>query len=344
MSLCSMLGIDKPIIQAPMAGVQNWELAAAVSNAGGLGSIPCGMLTIEQVLLEITNFKKHSSKSYNLNFFCHKMPEINHQALRTWEERLSPYYESYSIKPPEAISGLRLPFDTDMADALAPLKPPILSFHFGLPSQSLVTRIKSWGTKIMSTATTKEEGLWLAQNGADIVIAQGSQAGGHRGMFMTSNPSTQLPTSELVTSLKLELLVPVIAAGGIATNTDVKRIMNLGASAVQIGTSYLLCDETKTSTVHRRALKSKKGETALTNVYSGRLARGITNRLMKDLDFIASDAPAFPYASIAIGPLRAKAEAENKSDFTPLWSGTERSGCKEISAASLTHELWGDGT
>lgn len=343
MNLCSILGIDKPIIQAPMAGVQNWELAVAVSSSGGLGSIPCGMLTKEQVLLEITNFRKHSNKAYNLNFFCHKMPDIDHPELKAWEEQLSPYYESFSIKPQKEVSGLRLPFDINLADALESHKPPVLSFHFGLPSPELVTRIKSWGTVVISSATTKQEGVWLEKNGADVVIAQGFEAGGHRGMFMTSDPSTQLPTSELVVCLKHELSVPVVAAGGIATNSDIKEMIKLGASGVQIGTSYLLCDEAKTSAIHREALKSKNSVTALTNIFSGRLARGITNKIMKELNFIASKAPQFPYASIAINPLRSKAESQNKSDFTPLWSGTDRSGCKEISATKLTNELWGDG-
>lgn len=343
MNLCSILGIDKPIIQAPMAGVQNWELAVAVSSSGGLGSIPCGMLTKEQVLLEITNFRKHSNKAYNLNFFCHKMPDIDHPELKAWEEQLSPYYESFSIKPHKEVSGLRLPFDINIADALESHKPPVLSFHFGLPSPELVTRIKSWGTVVISSATTKQEGVWLEKNGADVVIAQGFEAGGHRGMFMTSDPSTQLPTSEFVVCLKHELSVPVVAAGGIATNSDIKEMIRLGASGVQIGTSYLLCDEAKTSAIHREALKSKNSVTALTNIFSGRLARGITNKIMKELNFIASKAPQFPYASIAINPLRSKAESQNKSDFTPLWSGTDRSGCKEISATKLTNELWGDG-
>lgn len=343
MNLCSILGIEKPIIQAPMAGVQNWELAVAVSSSGGLGSIPCGMLTKDQVLLEITNFRKHSNKAYNLNFFCHKMPDIEHPELKAWEEQLSPYYESLSIKPQKEVSGLRLPFDINLADALESHKPPVLSFHFGLPSPELVTRIKSWGTVVISSATTKQEGIWLEKNGADVVIAQGFEAGGHRGMFMTSDPSTQLPTSELVACLKNELSVPVVAAGGIATNSDIKEMIRLGASGVQIGTSYLLCDEAKTSAIHREALKSKNSVTALTNIFSGRLARGITNKIMKELNFIASKAPQFPYASIAINPLRSKAESQNKSDFTPLWSGTDRSGCKEISATKLTNELWGDG-
>jgi len=340
MNLCRILGIEKPIIQAPMAGAQNWELAVAVSESGGLGSIPCGMLTKDQILSEINNFKEHSDKPYNLNFFCHVMPAINHQALKGWEERLKKHYDSLSVNPPEEISGLRVPFDVSVADMLEPYKPPVISFHFGLPSADLIARIKSWGTIIISSATTKDEGVWLQENGADIVIAQGNEAGGHRAMFMTSDPSTQLLTSDLLVCLKQELSVPIVAAGGIATNSNIRDVMKLGASGVQIGTSYLLCDEAKTSDVHRDAIKSKSNKTALTNIFSGRLARGITNKLMTDLNYISDKAPEFPYASIAITPLRAKAESLNQSDFSPLWAGTNRSGCREISAVNLTNNLW----
>lgn len=343
MELCNILGIEKPIIQAPMAGVQNWELAAAVSNSGGLGSIPCGMLTLEQVLSEISHFKQHSDKNYNLNFFCHEMPVIDHQALKVWQEELAPYYQSYSVSPPSDISGLRTPFNAEYADVLQPIQPPIISFHFGLPSQALVKRIKSWGTVIISTATTVEEGLWLQENGADVVIAQGREAGGHRGMFLTSDPLTQVSTTELLESLKHELSMPVVAAGGIATHVEVREMMNLGASGVQVGTSYLLCDEAKTTALHRQAILSKSRTTALTNIFSGRLARGITNKVMEDLGFTTDKAPQFPYASVAMAPLRSKAEALGCSDFSPLWAGENRNGCQEVPASHLTAALWGNG-
>jgi len=343
MGLCSILGIEIPIIQAPMAGVQNWELAAAVSNSGGLGSIPCGMLTKDQVLSEIRSFKEHSDKNYNLNFFCHEMPVVDDLSLKVWEEQLSSYYQSFSTSPPKEVSGLRLPFDQNLAEELEPYTPPIVSFHFGLPSQELVKRLKSWGTTIISSATTKEEGIWLQDNGADIVIAQGCEAGGHRGMFLTSDPSTQISTSELVVCLRNELLIPVVAAGGVATNVEVKEMIRIGASGVQVGTSYLLCDEAKTTAIHKKAIQSKGTTTALTNIFSGRLARGLTNKIMEDLSFITDKAPQFPYASVALAPLRSKAEAHGCSDFSPLWSGENRSGCKETSASKLTAELWGNG-
>ncbi len=342
MKLCTMLGIEIPIIQAPMAGVQNWQLAAAVSKAGGLGSIPCGMLSPEQVRTEIDHFIANCDRPYNLNFFCHSMPAVDEQALKNWQRELQHYYDSLAVSPPDKITGLRLPFDNRVADILEAYKPPIISFHFGLPAPDLAARVKSWGSVILSSATTREEGIWLQDHGADIVIAQGSEAGGHRAMFLTTDPATQITTAALVTVLVQELSVPIVAAGGIATRHDVTTILQQGASGVQIGTSYLLCDEAKTSQLHRQAIKSADETTALTNIFSGRLARGISNKIMQDLDFISDKAPAFPYASVAMAPLRAKAEALNKADFSPLWSGTNRQGCKEISAGELTRELWAD--
>ncbi|MEZ5535464.1 MAG: nitronate monooxygenase [Thiolinea sp.] len=343
MNLSDIPGIKTPVIQAPMAGVQDWELAVAVSEAGGLGSIPCGMLSHEQIVSEIESFRSHSNRPYNLNFFTHDMPETDVAALKRWETLLRPYFESWSVIPPEQVSGLRLPFDRSIADLIEPYKPPVISFHFGLPEPGLVSRIKSWGTVIMSSATTVAEGLWLESHGADIVIAQGNEAGGHRAMFLTDDINTQLPTRELVTALTGQLPVPVIAAGGLAGKQDIYDVMQLGASGAQLGTAYLLCREAKTTRLHREALKSVDAPTALTNVFSGRPARGITNRLMLEIGPVSEAAPEFPYASVALAPLRKAAEASGLTDFTPLWSGTNRSGCREISAGELTLELWDNG-
>ncbi|GAA5315143.1 MAG: nitronate monooxygenase [Candidatus Pelagadaptatus aseana] len=342
--LCQRLGIVRPIIQAPMAGSQNWQLAVAVSEAGGLGSIPCGMLNADQVVAEIQQFTRHSDKPYNLNFFCHTMPAMTPQVLSQWQQCLEGYYDELDVQPPETVSGLRLPYDDAVADRLEAYKPPVISFHFGLPSAQQVARIKSWGSLILSSATTVEEGLWLERHGADVVIAQGVEAGGHRAMFLTDDPGSQLGTIELVRALKRTLQVPVVAAGGIAAADDVEAMLALGVAAVQVGTAYLLCDEAKTSAVHRealhQALKAGTATTALTNLFSGRLARGISNRLMRDLDCVSDKAPAFPYAAVAIGPLRARAESQGRGDFSPLWSGTNTSGCQPISAGQLTHQLW----
>ncbi|PCK32919.1 NAD(P)H-dependent flavin oxidoreductase [Pseudoalteromonas piscicida] len=342
MQLSKLLNIAIPMIQAPMAGVQNWRLAAAASNAGILGSIPCGMLSKAQVIEEIENFKAHASGPYNLNFFCHEMPELDPYQQDKWKQKLSAYYDEFNVEPNENLGVLRRPFDMEMAEAIAPYKPSVISFHFGLPDAALVEFVKSWGAKILSSATTLEEGIWLAENGADIVIAQGIEAGGHRATFTETKLESQLHTRQLVTILADALSVPVIAAGGIASHHDVIMMHELGACGTQIGTCFLLCDEADTSQVHRNALKSLAEPSAVTNVFSGRPARGIENRLMIDLSFINSEVPAFPYASAALAPLRATAEEQGKGDFSPLWSGVNRQGCKEVSIQEVVENLWTD--
>lgn len=332
MNICKRLGIKIPLLQSPMAGVQDWQLAVAVANAGGLGAIPCGMLTANKVVEQIEAFRAHSDQNYNLNFFCHKMSPIDQQSLHNWEQRLAPHYEKLGADLPRDTGQLRLPFDRKMADAIEAFKPPVISFHFGLPSEALVQQIKSWGTVIISSATTLAEARYLEKNGADIVIAQGVEAGGHRAMFLTSDLTTQSTTTELVKQLHQELSIPIVAAGGIATAAKAKQLLDSGAAAIQLGTCLLLCDEALTSPLHRAALCDLPRKTCVTNVYSGRPARGIENHLITELGAISEFAPQFPYASIAVTPLRSKAESSNSDEYSPLWSGTDRSGCQSISA------------
>ena len=212
--------------------------------------------------------------------------------------------------------------------------------HFGLPSQDLLTRVRSWGSKILSSATTVDEARWLEARGVDGIIAQGAEAGGHRGNFLTSDLTTQVGTFALVPRIVQAVRVPVIAAGGIANSRGVAAALRLGAAAVQVGTSYLLCPEAATSAVHRAALKSADaGQTALTNLISGRAARGIVTRLMRELGPMSDLPPEFPLATPAIAPLRAAAESQGKADFSPLWAGQNTTGCKEMPAAQLTQEL-----
>jgi len=339
MSLQRLLNIDTPIVQAPMAGVQNWELALAVSNSGALGSIPCGMLSPDQIVSEIVEFRKHSSRPFNLNFFCHNMPTVEQLALDRWSACLKPYYNELELLPNSTSAATRLPFSHEIADLIEPYAPAVISFHFGLPAPELLNRVKAWGCTILSSATTVAEGLWLEQQGVDAVIAQGSEAGGHRGMFLSSDLSTQVGTFALVSQLSERLSVPVIAAGGIATAKDVKAALALGAEAVQVGTSFLLCDEAKTSLIHKQALMDLDATTAVTNIFSGRPARGVRNRVMQELGDIVAAAPAFPFATSAITPLRAAAESQGKDDFTPLWAGQNRYGCKAVSASQLITEL-----
>ncbi|GAB5450182.1 MAG: nitronate monooxygenase [Halioglobus sp.] len=333
-------GIELPIIQAPMAGVQDWELALAVARGGGLGSIPCGMLGVEQILQQVQRFREQSDAPFNLNFFCHAMPAVEPAVLRQWESLLSPYYAELGIALQADDSALRRPFSQEIADAIAPHAPAVLSFHFGLPSPSLVQQVKGWGATVLASATTLEEGLWLQERGADIVIAQGVEAGGHRGMFLSTDLSLQLPTAQLLEQLLSHLSLPVVAAGGIDSADRVAALLEKGASGVQVGTSYLLCTEAKTSDLQRELVRDRQAETALTNVFSGRPARGIRNRAMRELGDICPQAPAFPYAAAAMAPLRKAAEGRGLADFTPLWSGTRRDGCRAVSATELTRDLW----
>ena len=341
MSLQDLLGTQLPLIQAPMAGVQLHSLAAAVSNAGALGSLPCAMLDAAGLRKELLALREHTRKPYNLNFFCHTPPSVDSLREAAWREALSPYYAEFGIDPATIASGPgRLPFSAEMADLLDEFKPAVVSFHFGLPSTELLARVKACGAKVLSSATTVAEALWLEANGADAIIAQGLEAGGHRGMFLSDELSSQLGTFALLPQVVQAVRLPVIAAGGIADAQGVRAAMALGAAGVQIGTAYLCCDEASTSAIHRAALRSPAAQhTALTNLFSGRPARGIVNRVMRELGPISPHAPAFPLATAAIAPLRSKVESLGSGDFSPLWAGQNVSGCKSISAAELTREL-----
>ena len=339
--LKSLLGIDLPIIQAPMAGAQGSAMTVAVSNAGGLGSLPCAMLTLDAVKLELSAVKAQTDKPFNVNFFCHTPPAPSEEREERWRDALSPYFAEFGIDPTTITAGPgRQPFTADAADVLAQFKPPIVSFHFGLPSAELMARVRSWGAKILSSATTVDEARWLEAHGVDAVIAQGLEAGGHRGIFLSTDLTTQVGTFALLPQIVRAVNVPVIAAGGIADGLGVKAALSLGAIAAQLGTAYMLCPEAMTSAPHRAALKSEAARyTALTNLFTGRPARGIVNRLMRELGSISAAAPEFPLATAAITPLRAAAEKLGIGDFSPLWSGQNATGCKELSAADLTREL-----
>ncbi|WP_152205777.1 NAD(P)H-dependent flavin oxidoreductase [Marinobacter changyiensis] len=341
MSIQDLLGIEIPIIQAPMAGVQSSALAIAVSNAGGLGSLPCGMLSVEAIRKEMAAIKAQTKRPFNVNFFCHTKPEPNSEHEAAWRATLSPYYEEYGIDLSTIAGGAgRLPFSPEAADVLAEFRPAVVSFHYGLPEQGLLDQVRKWGAKILSTATTVEEARWLEAHGVDAIIAQGLEAGGHRGVFLLDDLNTQIGTFALLPQIVRAVNIPVIAAGGIADANGVSAALSLGAAGVQIGTAYLLCPEATTSAVHRAAIKSDSAIfTALTNLFSGRPARGIANRLMKELGPMSPVAPAFPLASAALAPLRAEAERLGSGDFSPLWAGQNVSGCKEIPAADLTLEL-----
>jgi nitronate monooxygenase len=341
MGLQQLLGTQRPIIQAPMAGVQGAALAIAVCKAGGLGSLPCAMLTVEAMRKELSAIRAATDRPYNVNFFVHTPPAADAKRETAWRAALTPYYREHGIDPNKIPAGPgRAPFTAAAAEALEEFKPAVVSFHFGLPPASLLERMRAWGAKILSSATTVEEAIWLEAHGVDAVIAQGAEAGGHRAIFLNDDLSTQPGTFALLPQVVRAVKVPVIAAGGIADAKGVAAAMALGAAGIQAGTAYLLCPEATTSAVHRTALKGEGARhTALTNVFTGRPARGIVNRLMRELGPLCPAAPEFPLATSAIAPLRAKAEAEGSGDFSPLWSGQNATGCREVPAGEITRAL-----
>jgi nitronate monooxygenase len=334
------LGLEFPIIQAPMAGVQGSALAIAVANAGGLGSLPCAILSAPQIRAELETIAAGTGGPVNVNFFCHQPAAVDAERERRWRASLAPYYREYGIDPDTiAPAAMRAPFDAAALEVLRELKPKVVSFHYGLPPADLLQAVSATGAMILSSATTVAEARWLEQHGAHAIIAQGVEAGGHRGMFLSDDLSEQVGSFALLPQVVHAVGVPVIAAGGIADNNGVRAALQLGAAAVQIGTSFLLCHETDTSEVHRAALQSSAAlHTALTNRFSGRPARAIVNRLMRELGPLG-EVPAFPLAGAALAPLRSAAEARGLGDFSSLWSGQNVSGCRRTGAAELVREL-----
>jgi nitronate monooxygenase len=339
MQLSTLLGTQLPLIQAPMAGVQGSALAVAVSNAGGLGSLPAAMLGLEVLQAELTRIQAQTTQPYNVNFFCHTPPPPADDT--PWRTALAPYYREMGLDPASIAPGPgRAPFSAEAAHLLRAFKPPVVSFHFGLPSPALLEVVRSWGAKVLSSATTVDEALWLQAQGVDAIIAQGLEAGGHRGHFLSDDLTRQMGSFALLPQIVRTVNVPVIAAGGIADAQGVAAAMALGAAGVQIGTAYLLCPESTTSAIHRAALQSEAARhTALTNVFTGRPARGMLNRVMREQGPISTAATAFPMATAAMAPLRAAAERQGSGDFSPLWSGQNASRCQALPAAELTQLL-----
>lgn len=337
-SLC-FLGTAIPLIQAPMATVQDAGLALAAGEAGALGSLPAAALSLPALEHELARLQA-AGRPYNVNFFTHVPPAPDAAREARWHAALAPYYAERGLPPPQAGGAAgRQPFGEEAAQLLERFRPPVVSFHFGLPQPALLARVKRLGALVMSSATTVQEALWLQENGADVVIAQGLEAGGHRGHFLQADPGQQADTFDLLPRVVAALRIPVVAAGGIADAAGVRAAMAAGASAVQVGTAFLLCDEAHTGAVHRAALRDAQAPTALTNLFSGGLARGIVNRAMRELGPVSEAAPAFPLATAAIAPLRAQAEAQGLGDFTALWSGSNRSGCRETGAAQVVRAL-----
>jgi nitronate monooxygenase len=336
--LLDLFGIEHPIVQAPMASAMDAELAIAVANAGGLGSLPAGMLNAEKLRAQVAQFRWATmNKPVNLNFFTHKSPVPNNAREHAWREELKPYYAEFDIDPsaPVPVTN-RTPFNSEVCAVVEELKPEVVSFHYGLPDDGLVKRVKASGAKVIASATTVSEARHLEKGGCDAVIAQGIEAGGHRGMFLTEDITTQVGLFALLPQVVDAVRIPVIASGGVGDARGLVAALMLGAAGVQIGTAFLFCPEAKILPPHRAALRAARDDsTVLTNVLSGRPARGLINRVIRELGPISDVAPAFPLASGALAPLHAKAQEQGSGDFSPMLSGQAAALGRELPARAL---------
>jgi len=341
--LIELFRTEFPIVLAPMAGVMDTDLVIAAAQGGALGSLPCAMLSDEKAREQVNIIRQHVSAPLNMNFFCHKSAPADPAQEATWKRRLAAYYKEHGLDPDAPINAAnRAPFDGAMCALVEELKPEVVSFHFGLPANDLLARVKATGCTVISSATTVKEAIWLEEHGADVIIAQGAEAGGHRGMFLTDNIAEQPGTFALVPQVVDAVRVPVIAAGGIADGRGIAAAFALGAAGVQIGTAYLRCPESKVTAPARVVLAQASDEsTVITNVMTGRPARGVANRLMREVGPISTDAPSFPHAATALAPLKAAAEKQGKVDFTNLWAGQAVRLGKDMPAAELTRALAG---
>jgi nitronate monooxygenase len=337
--LLDLLDIELPIIQAPMAGAHGAELVAAVSAAGALGSLPCAMHTPESARSDVSAIRKATNRAFQMNFFCHQAPKPDPAAEDRWRKRLAGYRAELGVDP-SAGGGSRAPFDEQLCEVVEEVRPKAVSFHFGPPPDDLLERVRKTGAKLLCSATTVREAVFLAEKGFDAIIAQGSEAGGHRGMFLTEDVASQVGTFALVPQIVDAVDLPVIAAGGIADGRGIAAAFALGAAGVQIGTAYLRTPEARISDLHREALRQARDEdSVLTNVFTGRPARGIKNRLVREVGPMSTEPPAFPTALNATMPLRTKAEAAGSSEFSPLWTGQAGRLAREMPAGELTLAL-----
>jgi nitronate monooxygenase len=341
--LLDLFGIEAPIVQAPMAGVQDVDIMIGAAQGGALASLPCAMISVEKAREQVNIFRQRVSAPLNMNFFCHTAVDADPTQDARWRKRLTPYFQELGLDPNADIAAAnRAPFDATMCELVEELRPKVVSFHFGLPDKALLQRVKAQGCIVVASATIVREAKWLEANGADVIIAQGAEAGGHRGMFLTESIANQPGTFALVPQVVDAVRVPVIAAGGIADGRGIAAAFALGAVGVQIGTAYLRCPESKVNAHARKALADADDDsTVVTNVMTGRPARGVANRVMREVGPVSADAPAFPHAATALGPLKAAAEKQGKVDFTNLWAGQALPLGRDMPAADLTRELAG---
>ncbi|MEM7426431.1 MAG: nitronate monooxygenase [Pseudomonadota bacterium] len=335
-ALMDLLGIDVPIIQAPMAGSTTPELAAAVSNAGGLGSLGCAFMSPERTGEELAKTMMATNRSINANFFVHEPPADKPDRNAKMAELMRPYLDEFGIEDVPPFEATNFPFDEDMLQVMLELRPRVVSFHFGLPAQHMVQALKEAGVIVLSSATTVREARALEEGGCDAVIAQGWEAGGHRGTFASTMDAARVGTFALVPQIVDAVSIPVIAAGGIADGRGIAAAFALGASGVQPGTAFLTTEEAATTAVHRKALLEAEDEdTRLTRAFSGRPARGITNRYLEQMAPFDEELPDFPILNTVTGPLRKASTQAGSPDFVALWSGQAMSLNRTMPAKDL---------
>lgn len=327
-----LTGARLPIVQAPMAGSSGAALAVAALKAGAVGSLPCALLTPDQLRDQAADVRAQAEGPLNLNFFCHRLRSPPDEAA--WLEVLAPFYIEEGVGPPQTAPPPRAPFDEAMCAVVEEVRPAIVSFHFGLPEPELFARVRATGALIFGNATTVAEARYLAVQGVDAIIAQGSEAGGHSGHFLAGHHP--VGTMVLVPQIVDAAQVPVIAAGGIGDARGIAAALMLGAQAVQLGTAYLHTPESLISATHRARLAGPEAEdTVFTNLFTGGLARGMRNRLINELGAINPAAPPFPYASAALAELRRVSEA----DYANFWAGQAAPLGGPEPAQSLTERL-----
>lgn len=337
------MGIRFPIIQAPMAGVATPQLAAEVSNAGGLGSLGIGASTATQARQMIEQTQALTSKPFNVNVFCHAPAKRDAQREAAWLEHLAPLFAEVGITPSAQLTEIYQSFltDDDAFNLLLELRPAVVSFHFGLPAADRIQALRDAGITTFATATNLHEALLAEQAGIDAVIAQGIEAGGHRGCFDPDLTDEKLSTAVLTRLLVQRTQLPVIAAGGIIDGQGIKSMMALGAVAAQLGSAFILCPESAANEQYRRMLKSERAATTcLTSSLSGRPARGIVNRFISHCETAGSAAPAaYPLAYDAAKQIFGAAAKQGNPEFAAHWAGQGASLLREMTAADLVATL-----
>ncbi|KWA22155.1 NAD(P)H-dependent flavin oxidoreductase [Burkholderia territorii] len=338
-TLLRTLGIRTPIIQAPMAGVSTPALAAAVSNAGGLGSLGVGATNADGARKMIRDTRALTDRPFNINLFCHQPARADAAVEREWLDWLPPAFREQGATPPASLSEIYTSFVVDdaMLAMLVEEKPAVVSFHFGLPSDDAIAVLKRAGVTLFASATNLDEARQIAAAGIDALVAQGIEAGGHRGVFDPAAHDDRLGTFALTRLLVRECVLPVIAAGGIMDGDGIAAALALGAQAAQLGTAFVACPETSIDDGYRRALLGDGARrTTLTTAISGRIARGIANRLTALGDDPRAPAtPAYPIAYDAGKALHAAAKANGEFGYGAQWAGQAAPLARSLPAAEL---------